>query len=200
MWPSNESEMCSAAEACLYACVPRGDVGVAPWRFQEDAFSWVLFHSKINLWWFRFSLSYELGESARRPLSPDFLCGHYHSPFRPQLRPLGCKWTSGDCAYGHQWGGKRKVCRQATLTKIFLPKALILAMWIHHWKTAMFSILRFHVPYVSLCCFLFCCIVCRVKMEMMHAGTGLSDFISFAFTNFVIMGKWLNLYVFVFYP
>lgn len=61
----------------MCACVPRGDVSMALRRFQEDAFSWVLFCRKISLWWFWVSLSYELGESARRPLSLDFLCGHH---------------------------------------------------------------------------------------------------------------------------
>lgn len=81
------------------------------------------------------------------------------TPFRPQLRPLDRKWSPRDCSCGHLWGGKGEVCRQATLTKIFLLKALILAMWIHHWKTAMVSILRFHVPYVALLLLILLCSV-----------------------------------------
>ena len=72
------------------------------------------------------------------------------TPFRPQWRPLDHKWYPRDCSCGHLWEGKGEVCRQATLTKIFLLKALVLAVWIHHWKTAMFSILRSHVLYVAL--------------------------------------------------
>lgn len=122
------------------------------------------------------------------------------TPFRPQIRPLDRERSPRDCSCGPQWGGSGEVCRQATLTKIFLLKALILAVWIHHWKTAMLSILRSHVPYVSLCCCLFCCGVWRVETKTKHPGTGLSVFKSLTFTNCVIVDKWLNLCVFVSYP
>lgn len=73
-----------------------------------------------------------------------------HTPIRPQWRPLAHKWSPRDCSCGHLWEGKGRYAGKQHWPKIFLLKALILAVWIHHWKTAMLSILRSHVFYVAL--------------------------------------------------
>lgn len=44
---------------------------------------------KTISWWFWFSLSCEPGESARRPLSPDFLCGHYPYSIQTTVKTTG---------------------------------------------------------------------------------------------------------------
>lgn len=137
----------------------RGDVSMSPWRFQEDTSSWLLFCSKNNLWCFGFPCLMRWGSQPGVCCLLIFYVVIIRTPFRPQLRPLDRKWSPRDCSCGHLWGGKGEVCRQATLTKIILLKALILAVWTNHWKTAMVSILRFRVPYVALLLLILLCSV-----------------------------------------
>lgn len=87
--------------------------------------------------------------------------------------------------------------RQSTLTKIFLLKALILAVWIHHWKTAMFSILRSYVLYVTLLLLLILprSVESRDEDNGSWNWTSWLQILAFTLNNFVIISKCHNLSV-----